>query len=187
MTNKGKVLIRTGITAIVLPFILTLLFGILPSKSPTGVTNINVLLYLLPVIIGIFLITLSFRYRVKDKENKPTIQKEKSETSKKQGKSDGTSSNSNTIIGLIIIFFALLFFFLFPLDSFIGIPQTAMGSLKQFGIQTSFTFYSLFSVCSNPVVPVFFPQCGLIMFISISIFIAIIIGLILLIKGLIKK
>lgn len=88
--------------------------------------------------------------------------------------------------GIIIIFLSLALFFLFPLDSFIGIPQTALTSLKQFGIQTSFTFYSLFNVCQSPGVSVLFSQCGLVMFVSIIIFISIIFGIIFVAKGMVK-
>ena len=171
MVNKGRVLFRAGITAIILPFILLFVFGLS--------------FFLQFFIIGIFLIVLSLRYRVKSKEIpvKEQIKKPKLEAPKEHYR---TSSNSNIIIGLIIIFLALSLFFLFPLDILIG-SQTTLGSLEKLGIQTSFTFYSLFSVCSNQAVSIFISQCGLVMFISIGIFIVIIVGLILLIKGLIKK
>jgi len=188
MTDKQRTLFKAGIISIILPFIITFLFA--SSMHMTNSYLFNKIFFPF-LIIGIFLIALSSRYRPKyskkiAKVNMSTPKEVKfKESTKEEKQRNDNSKSSNITLGLIIIFLALLCFFLLPLDKLIQISQTAY--LKTIGIQTSFTIYSLFSVCSSPAVSIIVSQCGLIMFVSIFIFIFIMIGLILIIKGLIKR
>jgi uncharacterized membrane protein len=137
MINKERVLIRAGITAIILPFIITLLLIIIPSKSPIeGVININLSLFLPFVIIGIFLIALSFRYRTKENS--------KVETSDKGGFSFTSFIGSFIkVIGIIII----LLPFILLLLGILGMGMFSGSASMGLGIFTGILFLSILIPC----------------------------------------